>query len=88
MARRTDAKYDPMLLFLRAFLRVVEYVLDLGRNLAPLPEQHRTEANKVKGCQSQVWMVAALDPESGRMQIAADSVAPASRMRRVIPTIP
>ena len=53
----------------------IEYVLDLGRNLAPFPEQHRTEANKVKGCQSQVWMIAALDPASGRMQIAADSDA-------------
>jgi cysteine desulfuration protein SufE len=53
----------------------IEYVLDLGRNLAPFPEQHRTEANKVKGCQSQVWMVADLDRGSGRMQIAADSDA-------------
>jgi cysteine desulfuration protein SufE len=53
----------------------IEYVLDLGRNLAPFPEQHRTDANKVKGCQSQVWMVAGLDRGSGRMQIAADSDA-------------
>ena len=53
----------------------IEYVLDLGRNLAPFPEQHRTEANKVKGCQSQVWMVAELDPGSRRMRIAADSDA-------------
>jgi cysteine desulfuration protein SufE len=53
----------------------IEYVLDLGRNLAPFPEPHRTEANKVKGCQSQVWMVADLDPRCGRMQIAADSDA-------------
>ena len=49
----------------------IEYVLDLGRNLAPFPEQHRTESNKVKGCQSQVWMIAQLDAQSGRMQIAA-----------------
>lgn len=53
----------------------IEYVLDLGRNLAPFPEEHRTDANKVKGCQSQVWMVADLDQASGRMQIAADSDA-------------
>lgn len=53
----------------------IEYVLDLGRNLAPFPETHRTEANKVKGCQSQVWMVAELDPASGRMRIHADSDA-------------
>jgi cysteine desulfuration protein SufE len=53
----------------------IEYVLDLGRKLAPFPEQHRTEANKVKGCQSQVWMIAELDPACGRMRIAADSDA-------------
>ncbi|HZA66202.1 MAG TPA: SufE family protein, partial [Geminicoccaceae bacterium] len=53
----------------------IEYVLDLGRNLAPFPEQHRTETNKVKGCQSQVWMVAQMDQGSGRMRIAADSDA-------------
>ena len=53
----------------------IEYVLDLGRKLAPFPEQHRTEATKVKGCQSQVWMVAELDPACGRMRIAADSDA-------------
>lgn len=53
----------------------IEYVLDLGRSLAPFPEQHRVEANKVKGCQSQVWMVAELDRTSGRMRIEADSDA-------------
>ena len=53
----------------------IEYVLELGKNLEPIPEQHRTEANKVKGCQSQVWMVASLDPAAGRMRILADSDA-------------
>lgn len=53
----------------------IEYVLDLGRNLEPFPEQHRTEAHKVKGCQSQVWMVAGMDPDRDRMTIEADSDA-------------
>ena len=26
----------------------IEYVLDLGRNLVPFPEQHRTEATRSK----------------------------------------
>lgn len=34
------------------------YVIELGRTLAPLPESARTEANKVQGCASQVWLVA------------------------------
>jgi cysteine desulfuration protein SufE len=32
------------------------YVIELGRNLAPLSERDRTEANKVQGCASQVWL--------------------------------
>ena len=30
------------------------YVIELGRALPPLPEDLRTEANKVRGCASQV----------------------------------
>ncbi|MBX9588128.1 MAG: SufE family protein [Hyphomonadaceae bacterium] len=32
------------------------YLIELGRGLAPLPEMLRTEANKVRGCASQVWL--------------------------------
>jgi cysteine desulfuration protein SufE len=32
------------------------YVIELGRGLAPLPERDRTDANKVQGCASQVWL--------------------------------
>lgn len=33
------------------------YVIELGRDLAPLSEAERSEANKVRGCASQVWLV-------------------------------
>ena len=33
------------------------YVIELGRTLAPLPEAAHTEANKVRGCASQVWLL-------------------------------
>jgi cysteine desulfuration protein SufE len=32
------------------------YIIELGRSLAPLPEAHRSEATKVRGCASQVWL--------------------------------
>ncbi len=32
------------------------YVIELGRALVPLGERERTEANKVQGCASQVWL--------------------------------
>ena len=33
------------------------YVIDLGRDLAPLTDAERSDANKVRGCASQVWLV-------------------------------
>jgi len=32
------------------------YVIELGRSLGALPERERTEANRVQGCASQVWL--------------------------------
>ena len=32
------------------------YVIELGRELAPLSEAQRSQANKVQGCASQVWL--------------------------------
>ncbi len=53
----------------------IEYVLDLGKRLETFPEEYRVDANKVRGCQSQVWMVAEPDAESGTLRIQADSDA-------------
>ena len=38
------------------------YVIELGRGLSPLPEALRTEANKVRGCASQVWLASSARP--------------------------
>lgn len=32
------------------------YIIDLGKSLEPLPDSERTDANKVQGCVSQVWL--------------------------------
>src|SRR5258708_6075827 len=32
------------------------YLIDLGRRLEPLPDAARIDANKVRGCASQVWL--------------------------------
>ncbi len=34
------------------------YLIELGRGLAPFPDAARTEANRVRGCASQVWLLA------------------------------
>lgn len=33
------------------------YVIEMGKDLAPLTDAERGEANKVRGCASQVWLV-------------------------------
>ena len=37
------------------------YVIELGKGLPPLPESERNEANKVRGCASQVWLVSEVE---------------------------
>lgn len=50
------------------------YVLDLGRALPKLAEAERTEANRVRGCSSQVWVVSER-ADDGRLVFRAESDA-------------
>jgi cysteine desulfuration protein SufE len=50
------------------------YVIELGRELAPLTDAERSEVNKVRGCASQVWLVT--EPQAdGRLKFRGDSDA-------------
>ena len=50
------------------------YVIELGGELDPLTEAERTEANKVRGCASQVWLVT--EPQAdGTVKFRGDSDA-------------
>jgi cysteine desulfuration protein SufE len=55
------------------------YVIELGRALPPLPEGERTDANKVRGCASQVWLATRVEPDPasgrGRLRFSGDSDA-------------
>lgn len=48
-----------------------EYVIGLGKKLAPMDGASRTPDNLIKGCQSQVWLDAAM--EEGKVRYTADS---------------
>ncbi len=50
------------------------YVIDLGRALPPLTEAEHSDANKVRGCASQVWLVTGLGP-SDTLSFGGDSDA-------------
>ncbi len=49
----------------------IGYVIELGKGLAPLPDEDRTEALKVPGCAAQVWL--SVRREADRLTFAADS---------------
>ena len=54
------------------------YEIELGRELAPLPERDRTDTNKVQGCASQVWLATTVKPDGAgdpMMHFVGDSDA-------------
>jgi len=50
-----------------------EYIIDLGKKLEPLEEKYKREDNKVRGCQSTVWLVT--DFRDGKVFYCAESDA-------------
>jgi cysteine desulfuration protein SufE len=55
------------------WMQKYEYLIDLGKELAPIEEQYKTEDNLIKGCQSRVWLHA--QQQEGRINYTADSDA-------------
>jgi len=55
------------------------HVIDLGRTLEPLTDAERSDANKVRGCASQVWLVTEREEggreADGRLRFRGDSDA-------------
>ena len=49
------------------------YLIDLGKQTPPLAESERTEATKVRGCASQVWIVP--ERKGGRLYFRGESDA-------------
>jgi cysteine desulfuration protein SufE len=50
-----------------------EYIIDLGKKLPPLEDQYKKDENRVRGCQSTVWLVA--DYKDGKIVYKAESDA-------------
>jgi cysteine desulfuration protein SufE len=54
------------------------YLIELGRMMPALPEAARTDANKVRGCASQVWLETQIEQQGGglpRLRLRGDSDA-------------
>jgi cysteine desulfuration protein SufE len=50
-----------------------EYIIDLGKKLPPLDPKYKVDENRVRGCQSSVWLVS--DYNNGKLFFQADSDA-------------
>ena len=50
-----------------------QYIIDLGKDLEKLDESDKIDANKLQGCQSQVWITHSL--ENGKVIFKAESDA-------------
>ena len=55
------------------WMQKYEYLIDLGKDLAPVKEQYKIEDNLIKGCQSRVWLHA--EHTDGKIIFTADSDA-------------
>jgi len=60
------------------------YVIELGRALPPLPEIARTDANKVRGCASQVWLATKVSSEGGAPRLTFEGDSDAHIVRGLI----
>lgn len=60
--------------FLPDWMEKYEHIIELGKDLPLIDEAHKTKENLIKGCQSQVWLYAKLDPDE-RISFTADSDA-------------
>jgi cysteine desulfuration protein SufE len=50
-----------------------EYIIDMGKKLPALNEQYKKDENKIRGCQSSVWMHSEM--QDGKVYFKADSDA-------------
>jgi cysteine desulfuration protein SufE len=50
-----------------------QYLIDLGRKLPPFPDEMKTEAHRLQGCQSMVWIVGDGDRERLDFRATSDS---------------
>ncbi len=50
-----------------------QYIIDLGRRLPEFPQAEKTDANKIRGCQSQVWFLAKMNGDRLHLQATSDA---------------
>ncbi|MFY0675422.1 MAG: SufE family protein [Bacteroidia bacterium] len=59
--------------FFEDWAQKYEYIIEVGKELGHIEEQYKKEENKVKGCQSHVWLHASFN--QGKIHFQAESEA-------------
>jgi cysteine desulfuration protein SufE len=65
--------------FLETWEERFELITDLGRELEPLPDSERTDANLVAGCTTRTWLTGSRAPDSDALELRADAETPLVR---------
>ena len=72
-AEAAEARIAEEFAFFGDWTERYQYLIDLGRKLPPFPDALKTDAYKVTGCQSQVWLVPSGDAKRLEFQATSDS---------------
>ncbi len=51
-----------------------EYIIDMGKKLKPLDDVYKKDENKIKGCQSTVWMVSEMKDDKVMYKAESDAI--------------
>lgn len=60
------------------------YIIELGRALPEFSDQNKTQANKVQGCVSQVWLVADAQQSNGTTRLHFEGTSDAAIVQGLI----
>jgi cysteine desulfuration protein SufE len=61
-----------------------QYLIDLGKQLPPLSGEYKTDAWRVQGCQSMVWLVPSGDAQRMHFDAASDSAIVAGLLALIL----
>ncbi len=67
--------------FLGSWEERYEYIIDLGRDLEEFPEGEKNEKNRIKGCMSQVWLLASWDGSGQERRLHLKAASDSSIVR-------
>jgi len=60
--------------FLDSWDEKYSLIIDLGKQLPSLSEKHKTVVNRIKGCQSQVWLIATTQDDKVYYEADSDAI--------------